>query len=98
MLPALLAAFSIGLIRGGLKGLSPLFILLMATSFGARESSGIIVPLLLVGDVMALVAYRKHIVTAIVKQFCPRYSWAFCWECGWARICLKAISNSCLPD
>ena len=71
MPPALLAVFCIGLIRGGLKGLGPLFILLMAMSFGARESSGIIVPLLLVGDVMALVAYRKHILPAIVKQFLP---------------------------
>lgn len=71
MLSALIAAFCIGLTRGGLKGLGPLFILLMALSFGARESSGIIVPLLLVGDMLALVAYRKHIVTAIVKQFLP---------------------------
>lgn len=66
-----LAAFVLGLSRGGLKGISPIFVLLMAAAYGGKTSSGIIVPLLLLGDIFALYYYRKYIKKKEVLAFLP---------------------------
>ncbi len=57
---ALLAAFTLGIAKSGLKGISIIIVTLMALVFGSKASTGIILPLLLVGDVMAVIYYRKH--------------------------------------
>ena len=58
--PALLAAFLIGTSKAGLKGLSILNVTLMALSYGAFSSTGLIMPLLVVGDVFAVAYYNRH--------------------------------------
>lgn len=58
--PALLAAFLIGISKAGLKGLSVLNVTLMALSYGAFSSTGLIMPLLVVGDILAVVYYNRH--------------------------------------
>jgi uncharacterized membrane protein YfcA len=54
-------AFGIGLNKGGLSGLGILPVLLFAVVFHARESTGFVLPLLIVGDICAIIIYR-HVV------------------------------------
>ena len=55
-----LAAALVGLGKNGLPGLGILVVPLMAYAFPARESVGILLPMLVVGDVMAIAIYRRH--------------------------------------
>lgn len=64
-------AFVLGVSRGGLKGLGALFILLLALEFGAKPTTGIVVPLLIITDIFALFFYRKFIVKRILWEFLP---------------------------
>ena len=55
-----LAALLVGLAKNGLPGLGILVVPLMALAFPARDSIGVLLPLLLVGDVLAIALYRRH--------------------------------------
>ena len=59
-----IAAVLIGLSKTGVPGVSIPAILLMAEAFPGNEklSVGAILPILLVGDVLAVGAYRQHAV------------------------------------
>lgn len=50
----------IGMAKTGLSGLTLFFIPLMALSFGSRASTGIILPILCIGDIFAVAWYRRH--------------------------------------
>jgi len=50
----------IGMAKTGLSGLTLFFIPLMAISFGSRASTGILLPMLCVGDIFAVAWYRRH--------------------------------------
>lgn len=50
----------IGMAKTGLSGLALFFIPLMALSFGNRESTGILLPMLCVGDIFAVAWYHHH--------------------------------------
>jgi uncharacterized membrane protein YfcA len=56
----LLAAFVIGLSKAGIKGIDMLNVTLMALVFGGKASTGIVLPLLCVADVMAVRYYHRH--------------------------------------
>ena len=51
--------FFIGVDKMGLRGGPVIFVPFLATAFGARFTSGMIAPLLLVADVFAVTAYRR---------------------------------------
>ncbi|HUB67870.1 MAG TPA: sulfite exporter TauE/SafE family protein [Candidatus Methylacidiphilales bacterium] len=55
-------ALAIGLNKGGLTGLGVLPILLFAVVFPARESTGFVLPLLVVGDLCAIGVYRRVVI------------------------------------
>ncbi len=57
---AVLAALCIGLAKSGLGGFGMLTVLFMAEVLPARESTGVVLPLLIVGDVFAVSVYRQH--------------------------------------
>ena len=57
---ALLAAFLIGISKAGLKGLSLFNVTLLALAFGAKASTGIIMPFLILGDIAAVLYYNRH--------------------------------------
>lgn len=65
------AAFLMGISKAGLKGLSIFNVTLMALAFGARESTGLIIPLLLVGDVFAVIYYNRHTQWSYIIKFLP---------------------------
>lgn len=68
---ALLGAFMIGLNKAGIKGISLFFVILMVFVFGAKASVGIVVPLLIAGDIFAIVYYHKHAQWPYVWKLLP---------------------------
>lgn len=57
---AALAALSIGLAKSGFAGIGILAVILMAEIMPARESTGALLPMLIVGDIFAVIAFKKH--------------------------------------
>lgn len=68
---ASLAAFVLGLSRGGLKGIAPVFVLMMTIAYGGKQAAGVIVPLLILGDIFALRHYRNYIRKEYIIRFLP---------------------------
>ena len=64
-------AVGIGLNKGGLTGLGILPVLLFAVVFQARESTGFILPLLIVGDICAVVIYRRVVLWKLFWTLLP---------------------------
>jgi uncharacterized membrane protein YfcA len=59
--PAVLGAFMVGVSKTGIAGLSILSIALFNHVFpSSKQASGLVLPLLIFGDVVAVFAYRKH--------------------------------------
>ena len=56
----LAAAFVIGLNKSGIKGISIINVVLLVFVFGAKASTGILLPMLLVGDIFAVIYYNRH--------------------------------------
>ena len=65
------ATFFIGTSKAGLKGMSIFNVTLMALAFGARQSTGLLIPLLIVGDVFAVVYYNRHTQWKYILKFIP---------------------------
>ncbi|HMP94387.1 MAG TPA: sulfite exporter TauE/SafE family protein, partial [Phnomibacter sp.] len=57
---ALTGAAVIGLAKAGLKGADMINVTLMALGFGGKASTGIVLPLLCLGDVLAVRYYPRH--------------------------------------
>ena len=68
---ALTAAFIIGLSKAGIKGIAIVNVTLMALAFEAKASTGIVVPLLIVGDLIAVVYYNRHANWWYIVRFLP---------------------------
>lgn len=68
---AILAAFVIGVSKSGIKGIAIIIVTLMALAFGAKESTGLIVPLLIAGDVFAVLYYNRHTQWNYIVRFLP---------------------------
>jgi len=64
-------AFAIGLNKGGLTGFGILPVLLFALVFPPRISTGIVLPLLIVGDLGAIVIYRRVVVWKVFWTLLP---------------------------
>lgn len=54
------AAFVIGLSKAGIKGIAVINVTFMALAFGAKESTGLVVPLLVLADIFAVIYYNRH--------------------------------------
>jgi len=57
---AILAAFLMGVSKSGLKGITVLIVTLLALVFGGKASTGIMMPLLITGDILAVIYYNRH--------------------------------------
>ena len=55
-----IGAFIVGFTKTGVPGLGILLVPLMATAFGGWNSVGITLPMLIMGDVFAVLWYRRH--------------------------------------
>ncbi|MGC1479148.1 MAG: sulfite exporter TauE/SafE family protein [Chthoniobacterales bacterium] len=65
------AALCVGLAKAGLGGLGMVAVVLMALVMPARESTGALLTLLIVGDFFAIVAYRRHAVWPVIWRLLP---------------------------
>ncbi|UCS92559.1 sulfite exporter TauE/SafE family protein [Echinicola marina] len=66
-----LAAFVIGLSKAGIKGIAVINVIFMAIAFEAKQSTGIVLPLLIVADVFAVIYYNRHTQWKYVAKFLP---------------------------
>lgn len=68
---AILAALLIGMAKSGIAGLGMLPVLLMADVVPARESTGLVLPLLICGDFLAVGLFRRHAAWKHLKGLLP---------------------------
>ena len=57
---AAIGALMVGLSKTGIPGLSLLFVAIFANVLPTKQASGIVLPLLIVGDLVAVASYRRH--------------------------------------
>jgi hypothetical protein len=65
------AAFGMGLSKAGLAGVGLFHVVVFALLFGARESTGYVLPLLVAGDICAVVALHQHVRWDYVRRMLP---------------------------
>jgi len=70
----LCTALIVGFSKTGISGLLMLATSAMASVFGGKETTGIILPMLIVGDVFAVVFYKQHTDWSSIKKLLP---WTF---------------------
>ena len=68
---ALLAAFLLGASKSGLKGMGIVIVTLMAYAYEAKASTGILLPLLISADVLAVSYYNRHTQWKYLLRFLP---------------------------
>jgi uncharacterized membrane protein YfcA len=78
---AVLAAIGIGMAKAGFGGLGMLAILIMARVLPARESTGAILPMLILADIFAVYTYRRHAKGSLVLRMLPPAAAGI--VCGW---------------
>lgn len=61
----------LGVAKSGIKGLGILIVTGLALVYGARESTGIIMPLLICGDIMAVIYYKRHVKWVYLLKLLP---------------------------
>lgn len=67
----LAAAVCVGLSKSGFPGVSLVTVALMAEAFPARQSTGVLLPLLIFGDLCAVQAFRRHTLWAQIVRMLP---------------------------
>ncbi len=67
----LLVALLLGMAKAGLSGLGLAIIPIMALIFGAKESTGVILPMLIFADIMAVSYYHRHAVWKHIFKILP---------------------------
>lgn len=67
-------AFILGLSKAGLKGIDMMNVTIMALVFGGKTSTGIVLPLLCVADILAVSYYHRHAQWSHLRKFLP---WIF---------------------
>ena len=66
-----LAAFVIGMSKAGIKGIAIINVTFMAIAFETKQSTGIVLPLLVVADVFAVIYYNRHTQWSYIAKFLP---------------------------
>ena len=68
---AIAAGLGVGLSKGGLAGIGLFHVVVFAFLFGARDSTGVVLPLLLAADVCAVTAFKQHARWDYVRKMLP---------------------------
>ena len=66
-----LTALSIGMSKTGVQGVMLLAVPYMAMAFGAKESTGVILPMLCMADIIAVVYYKRIADWKVVVKLLP---------------------------
>lgn len=83
------AAFLVGFSKTGIGGFTMLVIPILASVFGGKDSTGILLPMLLVGDVFAVIYYHRHAEWSNIRKLLP---WCF------IGLILGSITGSYIND
>ena len=68
---ASICALLLGISKSGIKGIASLIVTGFALVYGAKNSTGILMPLLLVGDVFAITYYKRHVQKEYIIKLLP---------------------------
>jgi uncharacterized membrane protein YfcA len=68
---ALGVALLLGIAKSGIKGLAVLIVTGLALVYGAKESTGILMPLLICGDILAVIYYKRHVKWIYLIKLLP---------------------------
>ena len=68
---AILGAACVGIGKAGISGMGLLPVVIFAFIFGARTSTGIVLPMLIVGDVTAVRAFHRHARWDYIRRMLP---------------------------
>src|SRR5210317_269596 len=68
---ALLGTFLLGIGKSGLKGLGAVIVTLMAIVFGGKQSTGVLIPMMIAADVFAVIYYHRHTQWYFLKKLLP---------------------------
>ena len=67
----ILSAFFLGLGKGGLPGVGNLTVVLAALVLPAKASVGILLPILISADIIAVLVYRRHTEWRYIRKLAP---------------------------
>jgi uncharacterized protein len=65
------AALFVGFSKTGISGFTMLVVPILANVFGGKDSTGILLPMLLIGDVFAIWYYNRHADWGNIKNLLP---------------------------
>ena len=68
---AAFCAFLLGISKSGLKGIATLVVAGFVLVYDARNSTGVLMPLLLVGDIFAIIYYKSHVKWKYIVKLLP---------------------------
>jgi uncharacterized membrane protein YfcA len=68
---AVIGAMGIGIAKSGFSGVSLLHVLVFIHLFGARDSTGVVLPMLIVGDILAVITFRQHARWSYIRRLLP---------------------------
>jgi uncharacterized membrane protein YfcA len=87
---AALAALGLGFSKAGLAGVSLFHVVVFALLFGARDSTGVVLPMLVFGDLCAVIALHQHVRWDYVRRMLP----PACVGVGAAAFFMRGISDA----
>jgi len=67
----ILCALCVGMGKVGLSGLGMFIVPVLASVFGAKPSTGILLPMLIMGDIMGVVYYHRHADLKLLLKLAP---------------------------
>lgn len=68
---AFFGALVLGISKAGIKGIAIISVTCMALAFGSKQSTGLILPMLILGDIFAVIYYNKHTQWKYIAKFLP---------------------------
>jgi uncharacterized membrane protein YfcA len=80
---AIISALGIGVAKSGFAGVSMMHVLIFAFLFGARNSTGVVLPMLIIGDICAVLAFRQHAQWNYIRRMLPPACLGVVGAWGW---------------
>ncbi|MCL6296294.1 sulfite exporter TauE/SafE family protein [Jejuia spongiicola] len=65
------AVFLLGVAKAGVKGLGIIIVIILAFVFGEKASTGVLLPMLIAADILAVVYYNRHTQWEYIKKLMP---------------------------
>ena len=78
------AAALVGFAKTAIGGAGALAVVIFAAALPTRASTGALLPLLLVGDLVAVAVYRRHASLSTLLRLLPGVLPGFCSVPGWS--------------